>query len=115
MERDWVAIAGRVMGETQLSLAAASRLLLATRGTRVATSTLRRWVLAGKRGVFLDAYCGPGKSWTTSREALARFLGAVSAGRSCRPEVVPATVLARRAAEAMRELRRIPLTSQPEK
>jgi hypothetical protein len=37
------------------------------------------WIIRGKRGVFLDGLKGPGKSWWTSREAIARFLAALSA------------------------------------
>jgi hypothetical protein len=43
--------------------------------------TLSRWIEAGKRGVKLEAFFGQGKTWMTSRQALARFFAALTAQR----------------------------------
>jgi hypothetical protein len=66
------------MAETPLTVAeAAGR-------CRVSTITLGRWIVRGKliagRKVHLEAYPS-GKSWTTTVQALARFLAAIDAAR----------------------------------
>lgn len=72
------AVAGRLLDEGLISLAQAAALLPPVRGRRVATSSLFRWVVQGKRGVKLEAVRAGGPGWWTSRPAVARFLAALS-------------------------------------
>lgn len=77
--RDWAAIAARLAGEPPLSLTQAAAMLPRVAGRKVSASTLWRWVMHGKRGVYLDAIRGHGNGWWTSSAALERFRVALSA------------------------------------
>jgi hypothetical protein len=103
MDREEIILA--LMRETPLTVAeAAGR-------CRVSTITLGRWIVRGKlidgRKVHLEAYPS-GKSWTTTVEALARFLAAIDAARrGAEPPLTPrqadqyAVAAQRRAAAAI--------------
>lgn len=43
------------------------------RGRKVSASTIIRWIINGKRGVYLDATRGAGSGWFTSLAAIRRF------------------------------------------
>jgi len=109
LQSHFEAVAVRLMGgnEKLLPLGKACQFLNATRGERVATSTLCRWILRGKSGVRLDAVRLNGNGWLTSREALARFaaaLSALEAGQALE-EIVTPSVLEKRHQEALVRLR----------
>jgi hypothetical protein len=82
-ERDWAAIAERLMDEGLISLSEAAKKLPPARrrngGVRHCSgAALVRWILDGKRGVYLEACRGIGKGWWTSRPAVRRFVAALS-------------------------------------
>jgi hypothetical protein len=82
-DRDWPAIAGRLLNEGLISLSEAAKLLPPARrrngGVRhCSAAALMRWILGGKRGVYLEGCRGTGKTWWTSRPAVIRFLAALS-------------------------------------
>lgn len=76
----FTAAAERLIGreEKLMQLGEACQVLKATRGEKVNTGTLARWITRGKNGVRLDAVKLNGKGWSTSREALVRFAAALS-------------------------------------
>lgn len=82
-DRDWTAIAERLQADASgiVPVSKAARFVPTDRGRRgyCSANALVSWILRGKRGVFLDGLKGPGKSWWTSREAIARFLVELSA------------------------------------
>lgn len=66
------------LSEQLISFAEAARLLPARRaGKRPHTSCLYRWSVSGCKGVVLES-CQCGGTRVTSREALARFIAALS-------------------------------------
>jgi hypothetical protein len=79
--RDWPAIAARIQAEGPIPISEAAREVRAERGRRghVAAFTLLRWIVYGKRGVFLDGIQLSGETWYTSRPALLRFAAELSA------------------------------------
>jgi hypothetical protein len=80
--------AALLLGESLISLAQAARLFPPNRqGKPVHVTTLQRWVLDGIRGVHLEAARAGGR-WVTSREAVARFLAALTAGHLSQPAAV---------------------------
>lgn len=106
-DRDWLACAERLTRDAAEGspLVPVSRLRPAA---GAGPTALCRWILRGKRGVYLDGVRGPGKSWCSTALAVARFfaqLSAVEAGRS--PPVEPPAGRARRARAAIEELRRL--------
>lgn len=112
MERDWTAIAERLQADASgiVPVSKAARLVPTDRGRRgyCSANALVSWIVRGKRGVFLDGLKGPGKSWWTSKEAIARFLAALSAKATGQQVVVEPSRLdrerQRRARAAMEEL-----------
>lgn len=76
--RDFDAIAQRLAGEDLLTVAQAARHVPRLRGQRTAPSTLIRWIIHGKRGVYLDGIRLSGKTWWTSAAAVARFTAALT-------------------------------------
>lgn len=93
--------------ETLLSLTDAARTLPRRRaGKKVSTSCLYRWTLSGCRGVILESI-QIGGTRCTSKEALARFFGRLTAGDAT--DVPPGRSLAERdraVAKAVRDLER---------
>src|SRR4051812_12272111 len=91
MKRDWQRIAERITAEGPLAVSAAAKLVKAERGQRghCSASSLVRWIVAGKQGVFLDGVRMAGETWFTSKAALVRFsaqLSEVSAGNVPAPQ-----------------------------
>jgi hypothetical protein len=84
--RDWEAIAIRIRAEGPIPVSQAAKSVKAERGRRghVSASTLVRWILNGKEGVFLDGIRLSGETWYTSEAALARFAAALSSGSAAR-------------------------------
>jgi hypothetical protein len=76
--RDFEAIAQRLSGEELLTVAQAARFVPRLRGRRTSPSTLIRWIIHGKRGVYLDGIQMTGKTWWTSAAAIARFTAALT-------------------------------------
>jgi hypothetical protein len=78
--RDWNAIAQRLAGEERLTVAQAAKLVPSNASRRgyCSANALVKWIIVGKYGVYLDAVRAAGKTWWTSREALSRFMAAVS-------------------------------------
>jgi hypothetical protein len=78
-------LAALLLDETLISLAQAARLFPPTRQDKaVHVSTILRWILRGVRGVRLEAARAGGR-WITSREAVARFVAALTASHSSQP------------------------------
>lgn len=107
MKRNWSTITERVRSETVLSAAKAAKLIPSDRSRRghVSIDAIVKWILNGKRGVFLDGFKAGGKAWFTSKEAIDRFIAALSeveAGRAA-PTLADASPseLQRRASKAM--------------
>lgn len=90
----WTEAVSRLMAETLISTADAAKLVRTTNGN-TSPGTVVRWIIYGKRGVFLDGMRESGKAWFTSREALARFWAALSRVGTGAPETI-------RPAEAIR-------------
>jgi hypothetical protein len=85
----WTEAVARLSSESLITTAEAARLVRSTSGA-TSPGTVTRWIVHGKRGVFLDGQREAGKAWFTSREALARFWAALSrAGGSGRDVVRP--------------------------
>lgn len=89
MNRDWKACAERMAADA----AAGSPLLRSTDPKLravlgVDASTVVRWIVAGKRGVFLDGTRSGGRGWHTTTAACARFLEQLTAATS-RPSILP--------------------------
>lgn len=81
MHRDWPAIAERILTENPIPVTQAAKLVpspVASRHRHVSANALVGWILRGKRGVLLDGYRGPGKTWWTSAAAIRRFLAELS-------------------------------------
>jgi hypothetical protein len=105
--------AERVLGESVLSLAAAARRFPAgRRGRPVHPATLTRWILAGVRRpggrrVRLEAVRLGGR-WVTSREAIGRFVAALTPepGPTDAPALRSPTARTRASRRADEELRR---------
>jgi hypothetical protein len=76
--RDFEAIAQRLAEEDLLTVAQAARHVPRLRGKRTSPSTLIRWIIHGKRGVYLDGVRLSGKTWWTSAAAVARFTAALT-------------------------------------
>jgi len=76
--RNFEAIAQRLSREELLTVAQAARFVPRLRGQRTAPSTLIRWIIHGKRGVYLDGIRLSGKTWWTSAAAVARFTAALT-------------------------------------
>lgn len=86
----WTEAVARLSSESLITTAEAAKLVRSTSGA-TSPGTVTRWIVHGKRGVFLDGMREAGKAWFTSREALARFWAALSrAGGSGRDVVRPA-------------------------
>jgi hypothetical protein len=100
--------------ENAISLAAAAKLIPPGRnGKRCHLSTLLRWILTGAKNpsgavVKLDA-SRLGARWVTSREAIQRFMGALTPRLDGPPAPAPRTSKARSRANARaeRELTRV--------
>jgi len=94
----------RVLTESQIDLPAAGKLLGKAR------HTVERWVRQGVklhgRTVKLEAV-QVGVRWTTSREAVARFLAALQPPADPPPPVASPAVRKRKAAKALAELRKM--------
>lgn len=107
--RDWSAVATRLASEQLLSLTEAAATLPHVAGRKVSASTLWRWVLHGKRGVYLDAVRGHGRGWWTSREALIRFRVELSSlvDAEAKPRAESVSAWERRAKAAAEELERM--------
>jgi hypothetical protein len=75
MQRDLQQIAERLRREGLMPISRAAKLVQARRGRRghVSTSTLIRWIVKGKAGVFLDGILFADEGWWTSAAALWRF------------------------------------------
>ena len=74
------AIAARIHEEGPLPVSKAAKDVPAdNRRGHASASTLVKWIVAGKRGVRLEGTRISGKTWWTSRAALARFWGALAA------------------------------------
>lgn len=86
MERDWKGIAERLLAEEPMPVTRAAKLVPCNHGRRgyCSANALVGWILRGKRGVFLDGYRGPGKTWWTSAAAIQRFLAELSRAESDR-------------------------------
>ncbi|QEL19503.1 DUF1580 domain-containing protein [Limnoglobus roseus] len=89
-----------------LSLAQAAASLPGRRGQRTSPQTVLRWALKGTRGasgsvVRLEA-ARLGASWVTSREALARFISALSV--TTRPQQPAPRSAALEAGKVLKEL-----------
>lgn len=89
MQRDWNKIAARLIDEGPVPVSVAAKLLPASRQRKSGKGhahpmMLIRWIMQGKRGVFLDGMRGPGKSWLTSKPAVARFMAALAADEEWR-------------------------------
>lgn len=97
--------------EKLIPLGKACQFLNATRGQRVHTSSLSRWILRGKMGVRLDAIRMNGGGWWTSREALSRFaaqLSARAAGQAVADAAIPTeSEMERRDKRAKQRLREL--------
>jgi hypothetical protein len=107
-DRDWLACAERLHRDAAEGspLVPASR-LKALAGVRDA-SAVTRWILRGKRGVYLDGVRSAGKGWLTTAAALARFQAALSAREAgAAPPAESPAGRERRAARAVAELRRM--------
>lgn len=81
MHRDWPAITERILTENPIPVTQAAKLVpspVASRHKHVSANALVGWILRGKRGVLLDGYRGPGKTWWTSAAAIRRFLAELS-------------------------------------
>lgn len=74
----WAAIAARIQQEGPISVCHAARLVPTAKGSKASPSTLVRWIIHGKKGVFLDGARLTSKNWWTSRAALERFWGELS-------------------------------------
>lgn len=95
-------------GEKLYPLGKACSFIERTRGEKVSTSALCRWILRGKEGVKLDAIRLNGGGWWTSREAIKRFavqLSAAMAGKALAPEAPTETDLMRRSQAARARMR----------
>ena len=112
-DSEWDAMAARLMDEGLIALSKAAKLLPPARRGKgivehVRPTALIRWIRFGKKGVHLEACRSAGKTWWTSKPALARFLAAVSRRSiSERPVVtVPPDMTAQQheAREAIEEL-----------
>lgn len=101
----YAAVARRLLdgNEKLMPLGQACQFVASTRGEKVHTSSLCRWILRGKSGVRLDAVRLNGGGWWTSREALSRFAAALSARVAGKAEIVER--VASGADEANRERR----------
>src|SRR5262245_15722774 len=73
-----VAMIDRLLEEGPIGMAEAARLLPSIGGRRLHATTVVVWITRGKRGVYLEGYRGSGKSWLTSRQAVVRFLAAIT-------------------------------------
>lgn len=80
--------ASRLSKESLLTLVQASAEMDKVHGRRISTHALRRWILTGRKGVYLDAIRLSGRSFLTSREAIFRF-GAALAESESKPVPVP--------------------------
>ena len=91
LERDWGAIAARILSEHYMPVSKLAKTVQAERGRRglsggddpgrrghVSASTLIRWIVSGKEGVYLDGVRLAGETWYSSSEALVRFTAALS-------------------------------------
>jgi hypothetical protein len=89
---EWQAAAVRVLEDGPITVSHAAKLVPAANSHGYASaSSLVRWIVHGKRGVFLDGARITGKTWWTSKAALARFwagLAAREAGRYPEPGTV---------------------------
>ena len=99
-------LADRLLSETTIGLSAAAALLGVGRGNRpIHPATLTRWILRGIRGpdgqrIKLEGV-RVGSSWRTSREAVARFVDALTPGAAAAP--ITRTPTARRRASERAE------------
>jgi hypothetical protein len=79
-----------ITAEQPISLQEATELIPAwgKETRRVSTATIRRWILQGYRGEFLDGgYIG--RNLITSRDAIQRFMKAISSGGHEHAKVIP--------------------------
>jgi len=77
-----VAAVRRVKLETLLTLDDLAKLVSRTipeLRAGVGPLSLKRWILEGKRGVYLDGIHTPGEGWKSSVEAVRRFVADVNA------------------------------------
>lgn len=108
--RDWKAVAERLTADT----VADSPMLRVSdpavkRALGVDAVTVVRWIVSGKRGVYLDGVQAGGRSWSTTLAAAARFLEQLTA-RTSRPSPLPEVLPMRsgslsRPGDAIRALR----------
>lgn len=91
-----------MVGEEWLSAPQAARLMPRARGRPVRAATVAGWIERGKRGVRLHGVRGPGKTWWTTRSAIARWLAELTALElSQTPDPTPGLLeLAKAAADA---------------
>jgi hypothetical protein len=78
---DFAASAERLANEQLYNLSEIAKFIPRSRGKKVHTSSIYRWIIHGKNGVRLDGVQASGSGWFTSKEALTRFWAAVSARR----------------------------------
>ncbi|VTT96517.1 unnamed protein product [Gemmataceae bacterium] len=116
---EWEAAAARVIADGPVQLSRLARRVPADRRGKAghaSVGALVRWIVFGRKGVYLDGARLAGKGWSSSEAALARFSAALTAVEAgCRPEITPPCELERRSAAAIAELYRVagrdPVTS----
>lgn len=105
------AAAARVIADGPVQLSKLARKVPADRAGKAghaSIAALVRWIVFGRKGVYLDGARLTGKGWCSSEAALARFSAALTMAEvGGRPDPVPPCELERRAAAATAELRRI--------
>lgn len=99
------ALVERLLAEDRLSASQAAALFPPLRGRRTHGTTVVRWITRGKSGVRLEGFRGAGKSWWTSRQAVTRFLAALTEREvavACEPTAEEMDRHAREAVERVR-------------
>lgn len=91
MTRDFAAVAQRLTADAK----AGSPLLRVTdpaikAALGASANAIIRWIVSGKRGVFLDGVQAGGRSWSTTTAAASRFLASLSERRMGQQKPLPA-------------------------
>ena len=93
--RNWQLIAARLERDGELlTTTQAAKLIPAHRGRRshISTQCLVRWIVHGRHGIYLDGV-KTGAAWSTTRQAVIRFLAQCS--EQAEPEPMPDTLAQR--------------------
>lgn len=75
--QEWLELVKTITDEGPLSLPKAARLVKAnSKSGHASVNTLMRWIINGRRGIFLEGCRLNGHQWSTSRQAILRFQAA---------------------------------------